>query len=115
MRLRPTPKIKVTFRTVNPEEHQGMEIIYLGKVIGTCSGWDQSGDQELVFYDYTPNILGKKCLQMTHISGEESIYDSISINTETGNVTLYLRDVEIPIEVDWSVFNREKGESSDKK
>lgn len=115
MRMRPAPKTKVTFRTVNTKEYQGMELLYLGKVIGTCSGWDQCGDQELCFYNYVPNTLGKKFLQMTHISGEESIYDSISIDTETGNVTLYLRDVEISIEVDWSVFNREKGEITDKK
>lgn len=115
MRLRPAPKIKVSFRTVHTEEYQGMELLYLGKVIGTCSGWDEGGSQELCFYNYIPNELGKKFID-PHIDIHPARYDSITIGTETGDVSLYYKSSSWEkIEVDWSVFNREKGETTDKK
>src|SRR5882757_8785985 len=99
------------------EESKTMELTYLGKVIGTCSGWDQSGDSELLFYNYTPNVLGNKFCKIYPL-GKIATYNSISINTETGDVIIYSdksEDVSNSIEVDWSVFNREKGETTDKK
>lgn len=73
----------------------------MGKIIGTHSAWDQLDNWALVFYDFSPNDLGKRFvpdfsgprdLAVNFENGEASVHD------ENGNETL--------LRSDWSMFNR---------
>lgn len=59
-----------------------MDVIILGSNVGTASEWDQSNDWGVIFYDYTPNDLGRSLFGVLPCN-------DLSVDFETGIAELY--------------------------
>lgn len=64
-----------------------MEVNILGKVIGTCDGWDQGDTWLIIFHDFVPNDLGKKFLVTWHDNCQQ-----LQLDFERGVVEAVLKD-----------------------
>ena len=65
---------------------QPNELILLGRLIGTFTGWDDGGEEQIMFYDFVPNETAiatnqtifqttQSCLSFNHSLGTLSIFD----------------------------------------
>lgn len=61
-----------------------IEVKILGKVIGVATGWDESGDTSIQYYDYVgyvSELMETSCFSFNWGSGEFELHD------DDGNVT----------------------------
>lgn len=84
------------------------ELTILGKVVGTCGGWDQGGDNSLVYYKFQANELGQQWLQYTIREKEENKEWTLFHDTQSGEVELYddVDNVTGRPNLDYSAFNK---------
>lgn len=78
-----------------------MEVLILGQLFGTASGWDEAGDQAVQFYDVVFTEEAKRFLQTQQNEAYTFYYDPtygvFSVCDEECN--------EFVFNVDWSVLN----------
>ena len=67
-----------------------MEVKILGVSLGTASGWDESADWGLMFYDFKPSLSGipEGDLFVDLQSGELEIYEAK--DSEEGDATVLM-------------------------
>lgn len=55
------------------------DLICLGRIIGTCTGWDQSDLDSFTFYDFEPiagsGIEAASCIEVGYVTGMLRRYD----------------------------------------
>lgn len=80
-----------------------MKMKLLGKIIGTADGWDEYSDNGIMFGNPVFNEDGRKFIRNLVRAA-----DSISIDFETGEVSVYFKGEtdDHSVDPDWSVFNK---------
>lgn len=82
-----------------------MEVKILGKVIGTCDGWDQGDTWLIIFHGFKPNDLGKKFL-MTWCDDCQQL----QLDFERGVVEAILKDDSVKeLSPSWRIFEVGEG------
>lgn len=88
------------------DEKETIELVFLGKVIGTYKNYMDIGDTTISYCDVILNNLGMK---FTGNFG--ALTDCLTVNWETGDVHRYDKDISHICKLDWSVFNVHNRES----
>lgn len=78
-------------------EEERIKWKFLGRVIGTATGWDQTSDESFCLYDFEPaadfTFPASKCLDIDYTNGKFVSYDDDGVVLRSADILGLMKDV----------------------